>query len=151
MDADEEVHMSNTSKLVRRQETETATTPAVSPVDMGMLRPWQIGLLVKPMQVKLIVDLINMLTIGRTDTGSDAVPDIDLTPFFAQELGVSRHHLFLRLENDSVTVVDNKSSNGTTLNGQRLKPGQSYPLRHGDELVLGALNLQVELLINPLD
>ena len=143
--------MANTSKLVRREETETTTAPATSRVDMGMLRPWRIGLVVKPMEVKLIVDLVNTLTIGRTDSGSDVAPDIDLTPFFAQELGVSRQHLFLKLENDSVSVVDNKSSNGTTLNGQRLKPGQSYPLRHGDELVLGALNLQVELLINPLD
>ena len=31
-----------------------------------------------------------------------------------------------------VTVIDNHSSNGTTLNGKRLNPGEPQALRHGD-------------------
>src|SRR5258708_6564355 len=143
--------MSNESRVVSQGGSENIVVPVQAAVDIGILRPWRIGLIIKPMQVKLIIDLINSLSIGRFDSGSDVIPEIDLKPFYAQELGVSRQHLFIRLENDAVTIIDNKSSNGSTLNGVRLKPGQSYPLRHGDELVLGALAMQVELLINPVD
>jgi hypothetical protein len=143
--------MKNTSRLSEEQKLPIFSTPEPTTVDLGGRRPWRMVLIVKSMQVKLIIDLINTLSIGRFHEGSDVVPDVDLRPFDAEKLGVSRQHVFIKLEGDNLVVVDNKSSNGTVLNGQVLAPGQSHPLRHGDELVLGALALQVALLSNPLD
>jgi pSer/pThr/pTyr-binding forkhead associated (FHA) protein len=119
--------------------------------DAGKIRPWRIALVLKRTQVKLIVDLISTYAIGRFDLEGNASPDIDLSPFSAEEFGVSRRHLLIKLENDVVVVVDNESSNGTRLNGQRLEPGRSYPVRHADEIVLGAMEIEIELLMNPLD
>lgn len=123
----------------------------VEMIDLGVIRPWRLALLIVADKVELILNLTGEVTLGRADPRNAIQPDIDLRPFRAEELGVSRQHLFLRLEGDSVAVIDNNSSNGTRLNGSRLEPGRSYPLQHGDHLAIGALDVQVQLLSNPLD
>jgi hypothetical protein len=119
-------------------------------VTIGSLRPWRIALAIKHVPVRLVFDLAKPLVIGRFDVGS-SVPDIDLTPFDADELGVSRQHLLIKWEGESVVIIDNNSSNGTALNGKGVMPRLPYPVYHGDRLTLGALEMQIELLINPLE
>jgi pSer/pThr/pTyr-binding forkhead associated (FHA) protein len=100
--------------------------------------------------VRLVFDLAKPLVIGRFYPGS-AVPDIDLAPFNADELGVSREHLLIKWEGESVVIVDNNSSNGTALNGKAVMPRLPYSVYHGDRLALGALEMQIEMLIDPLE
>jgi len=63
--------------------------------------------------------------------------DVDLTPHGAYESGVSRTHIRISRSGDQFTVEDLNSWNETTLNGDRLIPGQPYALRSGDVLYLG--------------
>lgn len=56
---------------------------------------------------------------------------------------VSRDHLELRLHGGAVVAADLGSSNGTTLNGQRLT--QPTRLRDGDTLVFGSARLALAL------
>jgi len=77
--------------------------------------------------------------IGRSDTTSTQKPDLDLTPFGALEKGVSRIHAAIERSEDTLTIVDMGSSNGTHLNGQRLIPDQPRVLRDGDEIRFGKL------------
>jgi hypothetical protein len=79
------------------------------------------------------------IVLGRSDSNSPQKPDIDLTPYGALEKGVSRLHAGIVRTEDTLTVVDLGSSNGTHLNGQRLIPDQPRILRDGDELRLGKL------------
>ena len=136
--------------IEERKGTEVAV-PQIKPVDMGMPRPWRIALTVQEMQMQLVFDLTQRMTVGRAHADSDVFPDIDLTPFNAEDSGVSRHHLDLLLDEDRVVVIDNQSSNGTFLNGEKLQPKQSYPIRNADELELGMMKLKVELLMNPFE
>lgn len=129
------------SSAVNRPET----------LDIGAIRPWRIAILLKQLELELIVTLTSTLTVGRADPKSDVVPNIDLRPFDAEGLGVSRKHLVIKLDSDGVAVEDLSSVNGSKLNGERLEPGKSYPVRHGDELTLGAMEMQVQLLLNPLE
>ncbi len=76
---------------------------------------------------------------GRMDTATKTLPDMDLTPFGAQEKGVSRLHAELQRSEESLMLVDLGSVNGTHLNGQRLAPNQPRILRDGDEVRLGKL------------
>lgn len=77
--------------------------------------------------------------LGRADATSSVQPDFDLTPYGALEKGVSRIHAAVERSEDTLTIVDMGSSNGTHLNGQRLLPDQPRVLRDGDEIRLGKL------------
>jgi len=77
--------------------------------------------------------------LGRADSASTQKPDLDLTPYGALEKGVSRIHAAIERSEDTLTLVDMGSANGTHLNGQRLIPDQPRVLRDGDEIRLGKL------------
>lgn len=70
-------------------------------------------------------------------------PDVDLGPYGAVQKGVSRLHLKVARDYDTVVVTDLGSSNHTYLNGQRLMPGEPRILRDNDELRLGHLVIRV--------
>jgi len=78
-------------------------------------------------------------TFGRSDDAAGIAPTLDLTPFGAQEKGVSRMHAAIRRDENTLTLVDLGSVNGTHLNGQRLVPNQPRILRDGDEIRFGKL------------
>ncbi len=82
------------------------------------------------------------LVVGRHN--SSLPVDIDLGEFNAHEMGISRNHF--RIEpapNGKLLVIDLKTVNGTSLNGERLAPLRPYELRHGDEIKAGRLHLKV--------
>ncbi len=87
----------------------------------------------------LIIDLKERIVFGRADVHSPRQPDVDLTPFGGLEKGVSRIHATIERSDDVLTLVDMGSSNGTTLNGQRLVADQPRVLRDGDEIQFGKL------------
>ena len=91
----------------------------------------------------LMLDPSEETVIGRTDAKSDQVPDLDLAAYGAAEQGVSRRHAMIRRGEDTLTLVDLDSTNGTFLNGQRLLPRQPRVLRDGDEIRLGRLVFHV--------
>jgi pSer/pThr/pTyr-binding forkhead associated (FHA) protein len=82
-------------------------------------------------------------TLGRVAEGQPILPDVDLSPYEAYALGVSRLHAALKLLNQRIFVVDLGSSNGTRVNGQKIVSNVDYPLNHGDTLTLGKLKLEV--------
>jgi len=77
--------------------------------------------------------------LGRGDASSKQKPDLDLSPYGALEKGVSRLHAMITRSEDTLTLIDMGSVNGTHLNGQRLVPDQPRVLRDGDEIRLGKL------------
>ena len=80
--------------------------------------------------------------VGRT-VGNEVV-NIDLTPFGAQNLGVSRRHICIERIHDSLQIQDLDSSNGTFLNRTRLVPRTPHVLRNRAVLELGKLVLRVQ-------
>lgn len=138
-----------TRKLDQYLTPTKIAVPEIKTIDLGMQRPWRIALRLVQFQMQLIFDLGGTMVVGRAHPDSAYYPDIDLGAFGGGDQGVSREHLFFKLDGERVVVVDNNSANGTRLNGQTLKPGEAYPVRNGDELKLGLMELQVELLTNP--
>lgn len=95
----------------------------------------------------LLIDLGKQVVIGRIhDQAEIPQPDIDLTPYGAMEHGVSRTHLTVTREHDTIFVTDLGSANSTFLNGQRLMPQEPRVLRDNDELRLGRLVLRVNFI-----
>lgn len=71
-------------------------------------------------------------SIGRS-TGCDySIP---------QAHDISRKHCVIRFDSALETsfLMDNGSSNGTFLNGERLDPMKEYPIRNGDSIQMGSL------------
>ncbi len=82
-------------------------------------------------------------SIGRRDPATGTLPDVDLTTYAGYRLGVSRKHAIIRMKEKQLEVYDLGSSNGTSVNGVRLMPHQPHPLRDGDEVTLGKMNIRV--------
>ncbi len=85
-------------------------------------------------------DSREMVILGRSSTNASKGL-IDLSPYHAQTLGVSRQHACIDRADTGVgfTIEDLESANGTWLNGNRLKARQIHPLRSGDHVQLGEL------------
>ncbi|QDY76778.1 FHA domain-containing protein [Streptomyces qinzhouensis] len=82
----------------------------------------------------------NQITIGRRRQSTGESPDIDLS-VPPEDPGVSHKHAVLVQQSDgSWAVVDQNSTNGTTLNGaeEPIQPYVPVPLSDGDRVHVGA-------------
>ena len=74
-----------------------------------------------------------------TTLGRDLSNDIVITDAYA-----SGHHARVeRLEDGRFWLIDVGSSNGTLLNGQRVRPNDPIPLDPGDVITIGKVDLKV--------
>ncbi|WP_406419495.1 FHA domain-containing protein [Streptomyces sp. NBC_00873] len=82
----------------------------------------------------------NQITIGRRRHSTGESPDVDLS-VPPEDPGVSHQHAVLVQQPDgSWAVVDQNSTNGTTLNGAEdpIQPYVPVPLQDGDQVHVGA-------------
>lgn len=91
----------------------------------------------------LTVNISDQLILGRFDVESKQAPDVGLDEYDAQDLGVSRRHAAILVEDNTLKVMDLGSANATYMNGQKLVAHQARILRDGDELRLGRLVMRV--------
>lgn len=92
----------------------------------------------------LVVNVADELVLGRVDVDTGEVPQVDLTDYGALDMGVSRRHAAILIEDESLKVMDLDSANATYMNGQKLIARQARILRDGDELRLGHLIIRVD-------
>ena len=81
--------------------------------------------------------------IGRITPRAAINPQIDLTGFQGEEMGVSRMHAAMMLQNNTMLLSDIGSTNGTYINGKRLVLQEIYPLQDRDEIRFGHLICRV--------
>lgn len=82
----------------------------------------------------------NQVTIGRRRHSTGDTPDIDLS-VPPEDPGVSHQHAVLSQQQDGTwAVVDQNSTNGTTINGgeEPIQPFVTVPLADGDQVHVGA-------------
>lgn len=80
--------------------------------------------------------------LGRRASGTGGLI-IDLVPFGAIQMGVSRRHAVIHRGEDGYYITDLNSTNGTRINGRRLSSNKPFRLSSGDVIRLGRLNLLV--------
>ncbi len=100
------------------------------------MNPW----LVCASGATIVVPSGDSWVLGRAIPGEQGV-DLDLTPFGAAGLGVSRQHARLSWLPEGFVIEDLRSHNGTSLNRYRLSPGQAFPVTNGDRIRLGSFQL----------
>src|SRR4051794_40000034 len=64
----------------------------------------KIALVVKKLKAKIILQVINPIILGRSDSENEMKSFIDLNPFGAELYGVSRRHLRLWSENNELFI-----------------------------------------------
>lgn len=93
-------------------------------------------------QQLLSLQIERLTILGRNEYGV-----IDLNPYGAESLGVSRRHASIIPTSEKLLISDLGSTNGTTLNGIPLKPNQFYTLRPSDILHFGRLEARINFMI----
>ncbi len=84
------------------------------------------------------------IVLGRHDPKTGEPVTVDLTPYGAFPLGVSRQHAVITLtEEGRLALQDLKSDNGTFINGKRLRSGDVHYLRSGDAVWLSKMKLRI--------
>jgi signal transduction histidine kinase len=96
--------------------------------------------------VRFGLDINGEVMLGRGSEGSNLV---DLSPYEAEKMGVSRHHIKLRPESTKLYVLDLDSTNGTQRNGRSIGINTPYSISDGDSLMLGRLQLFVHIVKRP--
>lgn len=103
----------------------------------------EVILLIRGMVERLVMEEGIIYQLGRFDLGTSEEGEVDLTPYGAQDRGVSRIHAQIHLEDGNVFITDLGSTNGTYISSNRLEPNTPAVLRKGDELLLGRLGVQI--------
>jgi hypothetical protein len=90
----------------------------------------------------ILIQYEQPILLGRdAGTRPSDYPLVDLNDARGYVMGVSRQHALIQQVDDRYFISDQGSSNGTFVNGSRLKPYQDHEIHHGDRLILGQLNL----------
>ena len=103
---------------------------------------WELTLVPKkqgsrPLRIRILGDF----TIGRK-TGAQPA-DLDLTPFGADKMGVSRQHAAIRVTSDGLYLLDLGSTNGTYYKGKQLGLGKPTKITSGGAIAFGSLVLAI--------
>ena len=82
-------------------------------------------------------------TVARFNEGQPLIPDIDLAPFGALQVGISRFHASIVIRKEGIALIDLGSINGIFINGKKVALNTGWPLLHGDIVDMGDLRLQI--------
>jgi hypothetical protein len=122
---------------------DTTSTPAVNRPLYESLHPTLSPITFEIGDKKIALPVVEQFTVGRNSALASVQPDVDLSPFDADELGVSRCHIQISYQGPFIHVTDLDSLNGTWLNGTALIPNVARLLRDGDDLRLARLAVRV--------
>jgi FHA domain-containing protein len=114
--------------------------PPEQVIKLARMYPGSLILVVIGQEQPIILKGSAQVTLGRLNPGETA-PTIDLTPYNADLLGVSRQHARIKRSEDRYTIEDVGSTNGTWVNEIRLKPHQFHEIENGALIRLGQLGL----------
>lgn len=103
----------------------------------------EVILVIRGLIERLLLEDGVLYYLGRFDPHLRKKQEIDLSPYGAEDKGVSRVHATLHREGDYLYITDLESRNGTFVGGQRLQPNLPTVLKRGAELLLGRLSVQV--------
>lgn len=134
-------HIMERDNVLHRMLSVPQTRELQAPPDIK-----RVTLYMRGMKEQVILTEERVVILGRADLRSGGFkPDVDLTPYGGRERGVSRAHVRLHVRDSKLFLTDLYSANGTFMGGERLEAEKPYEIHNGDELLLGALGIRVEI------
>jgi len=133
-----------TSTLQRARVSQTAALRQERQQQIAELAEDQIAIFVDRSDKPHVVEWATDIIFGRPSP-EYVGPELqfDLAPFQGYEKGVSRKHAALRRKDGMYLLEDLGSSNGTSLNEERLAPYIQKLVQSGDRIRLGSLVIEV--------
>ncbi len=101
-----------------------------------------ITLKISKSEVEIHYHLDRPMKIGRGSPHEVDKPDIDLNPYESIKT-VSRHHAQIEIKKGELVLTDIGSSNGTFVDGKRLKRDVPTKIQNGTQVRFGALIVQI--------
>jgi len=138
----------NTRYLKPPAPTDSKPLRVTGPLDQKL--PYVIELRIVGTASTIQRQVTNEMLIGRGDSDKGIAPEIDLADFDGFQTGVSRKHAMILVRDERLYLKDLRSTNGTRLNGLACESEKEYRVRHGDEIMLGRLRLQVLFAVTPM-
>ncbi len=116
-----------------------------------LAEPWRIVLemIDEDKRMVLGLDLYGDVILGRGQSRPGHII-LNLDPYNAQQMGVSREHLMLRPTRSHLYAIDQGSTNGTLVNGARLGRGIATRLANEDLIRVGNLMMVLYVVQTPL-
>jgi hypothetical protein len=111
--------------------------------DSSVLSADSLALYIDNAEQPLVIDITQQAILGRYTPDASLRPRVDLSPYDAYARGISRMHATIRRTENGLVIEDLASSNGTWLNEVKLQPYIPTPLKSGDRLRLGQLEIEV--------
>lgn len=96
------------------------------------------------LEEKILIELEEkeITSLGRVSADTSTLQDVNLELYHGFSKGVSRKHAIIHNHSEGIFISDLRTSNGTYVNQFRLKPHERVPLKHGDIISLGVLQMQ---------
>ncbi|MEP6485601.1 MAG: cyclic nucleotide-binding domain-containing protein [Rudaea sp.] len=118
--------------------------PAPPPVPVSPPKQKALALRAAGSEQAIALDVsLNEFLIGRPDPASGIDPEVDLGPFDANRTLSRRHAKILREGSLYFLREENGVANGTFLNGERIQTGNKVPIKPGDKLRFGLIDVDV--------
>ena len=82
-------------------------------------------------------------TIGRQDETTMTGVDLDLSDFGEDALSVSRNHARISIVNKRLYITDLGSTNGTFVNGRKIRPDRPVLIHQDQVITVGKINITI--------
>jgi cyclic nucleotide-binding protein/FHA domain-containing protein len=122
-----------------------APPPVGAPAPPEPAAPAEQGLALRHVasgQILLFEDGRSEFLVGRPDPVTGTQPEINLGPFDTNRT-LSRRHAKILRDGSLYAVREEVGTNGTFVNGERIKPGVSVPLKAKDRLRFGSIEVEL--------
>jgi predicted component of type VI protein secretion system len=125
-------------------EPAPAPVPAPAPPPAAPIQSRSLALRAAGSDQPIVLDAsLSDFLIGRPDPASGINPEVDLGPFNANGT-LSRRHARIGREGSLYFLREETGvANGTFVNGERLQAGQKVPIKPGDKLRFGLIDVDV--------
>jgi hypothetical protein len=113
-------------------------------------KPWRVWLelYAKDKRMYMGLDLYGDVILGRGKSQPGRII-LDLEPYGAHAMGVSREHVMLRPTRTRLFAIDRGSTNSTSVNGVHSGPGVATRLNDEDLMTLGNMIIMVHVISRP--
>ncbi|MDQ7027936.1 MAG: FHA domain-containing protein [Anaerolineae bacterium] len=136
-------HDDGKTNILPDLENRLAGLPNLSTGTGSLVGKREVLLIIEDKVERVLLEENMHCLLGRFSQTKPSAEAIDLSPYDAQEQGVSRIHAQIYLEDSRLYLSDLDSSNGTFIGSEKLNPHKPTQVYNGEQIQLGRLPMQI--------